>query len=644
MAANGTFLVINSKPIYDAQQGRDWLLLLAITLVATFLRFWGLGIIGLHGDEETMGLAVKGIIETGTPVLPSGMYYGRGIAHTFLMTASAMTFGLSEWSLRLPSAIAGVLMVVAAYFLGRRFLPARWTLLFAGIVAFSPSLIAISQTARMYVFFVLLMMVFATLIFRWERTGRIHDYFLALAVFLVGLQFHRLSIFAGLLFLFPGIVKLSPRLLTQGGVALAVCAAAYKLTSDWVASHYFDTVRMTSGTNSMGDVGHLGAQGDLAPSVFVAIGLFAVAMVAVCLVAIRSLDQRTATLEKTAVIVLLVVAIVGVTVFQGHIGLLSLLLATILFLRFGGRPVWALTIVALIGVLVFAEFVVLDQFLGFDDRKEIVMAILGLPNPWPYLRFASFFPTAIAIYFVFVLFFVVSYVRGKGIPDHIVFMLVSVWAPVFLIGWFEGHIPQRYVIGCVPFFLLAFLAGSYRIIERVLAGGKERPAVAMFALIVILLSVIRPLELYYNVFPQYSDFAQLGGHRGADHKGAAEFIESLDLASDDVVMAEDILQQTYYLGRVDFWLRRFTVYTYLPDGVPSDIYTGTPHLGNADELQKVLDSDQRGAIYIIGSGETARNPSEYLTPQMLSLIARSQPQVVYEGRDKKTKVLRIPPN
>src|SRR5688500_15496692 len=76
-----------------------WVLLSAIACGAAIVRFWGLGAVGLHGDEETMGMAVRGIIEHGAPVIPSGMFYPRGLTQLYLMSVSVSLFGESEWAL-----------------------------------------------------------------------------------------------------------------------------------------------------------------------------------------------------------------------------------------------------------------------------------------------------------------------------------------------------------------------------------------------------------------------------------------------------------------------------------------------------------------------------------------------------------------
>jgi len=84
------------------------IMLFVILSVGAWVRFWGLGNVGLHGDEETMAMAVMGIVREGAPILPSGMFYPRGLTEIYLMVASVHLFGESEWAFRLPSAICGV--------------------------------------------------------------------------------------------------------------------------------------------------------------------------------------------------------------------------------------------------------------------------------------------------------------------------------------------------------------------------------------------------------------------------------------------------------------------------------------------------------------------------------------------------------
>lgn len=74
-----------------------WVLLGVVLGVGTFVRFWNLGGPGLHGDEETMAMAAMHIVQDGRPILPSGMFYPRGLSELYLMAASVQLFGESEW-------------------------------------------------------------------------------------------------------------------------------------------------------------------------------------------------------------------------------------------------------------------------------------------------------------------------------------------------------------------------------------------------------------------------------------------------------------------------------------------------------------------------------------------------------------------
>ncbi|MCJ7590295.1 MAG: hypothetical protein MUO51_02970, partial [Woeseiaceae bacterium] len=60
-------------------QRSDYVVLWLILAVGAVLRFWGLDNVGLNGDEETMAMPAMAILETGQPILPSGMYYARAL-------------------------------------------------------------------------------------------------------------------------------------------------------------------------------------------------------------------------------------------------------------------------------------------------------------------------------------------------------------------------------------------------------------------------------------------------------------------------------------------------------------------------------------------------------------------------------------
>src|SRR6185437_7814224 len=178
-----------------------------ILALGVFVRFWGLGAVGLHGDEKTMALPTMQLVEHGTPRMPSGMFYARAVGQLYLMAASVAAFGQSEWALRLPSALCGLLLILLTWTAGRRFLEPAWNLALTAAVAFLPDFIDDSQTARMYVFLVTSVAGYMTLVFQWERTQKTGYLIAAVAVMIVGLQFHTLAIFAAFILLIPALLQ-----------------------------------------------------------------------------------------------------------------------------------------------------------------------------------------------------------------------------------------------------------------------------------------------------------------------------------------------------------------------------------------------------------------------------------------------------
>ena len=75
---------------------------------------------GLNTDEARLGLAADGVLATGLPILPSGRLYTRGLVTTYAIAPSFVLFGRHDWSARLPSALAGALLVPLTFVFARR--------------------------------------------------------------------------------------------------------------------------------------------------------------------------------------------------------------------------------------------------------------------------------------------------------------------------------------------------------------------------------------------------------------------------------------------------------------------------------------------------------------------------------------------
>jgi hypothetical protein len=149
--------------------------------------------------------------------------------------------------------------------------------------------------------------------------------------------------------------------------------------------------------------------------------------------------------------------------------------------------------------------------------------------------------------------------------------------------------------------------------------------------------LINPIEFGRTVNPDYTNHP--------DHKGAAEYIKNLDLNPDAILIAEDILQQTYYLRNVDYYLReidRAHAYAVVRDGRLVDQYTGAKVLGTGAELDAVLDASGERDVYVIGSGENFLEGERLFRGRGIAEVLGSERlEVVYTGRDAKTKIWKL---
>lgn len=120
-------------------------------------------------------------------------------------------------------------------------------------------------------------------------------------------------------------------------------------------------------------------------------------------------------------------------------------------------------------------------------------------------------------------------------------------------------------------------------------------------------------------------------------------MRSVKLGPGDVVVAEEVLMQTYYLGHVDYWLYNAHLaanYVERFNGEFVDVYTHTPIIGTGAEFRALINRPGRGAIYVIASGEDGQDGLSMPGPEIFALLKSPIFKVVYTGSDGLTKVLK----
>lgn len=163
--------------------GRDnvqWVAILCIVLLGSYLRLRNLGGKSLWLDE--IGQVV--VAKSGFWGIISGVTYHFSPPLDYIITYLMLSFGESEFTLRLPAAIFGILAIFALYMLGKEVIDVKGGLLASFLLAISPFHFWYSQEVRMYSLLTLLSIV-ATFYFYKALTNNSRKYWMLSTITLI---------------------------------------------------------------------------------------------------------------------------------------------------------------------------------------------------------------------------------------------------------------------------------------------------------------------------------------------------------------------------------------------------------------------------------------------------------------------------
>lgn len=620
----------------ERERGLHRLLFAVVLAIGILVRFWNLGGPGLHGDEETMAMATMHIVKDGWPILPSGMFYPRGLTELYLMALSVLVFGESEWALRLPSALCGVLLIVLTYLVGRRFLRPQWNLALAATVALLPQAIEYSQTARMYIFLLAAIAGCVACLFEWERSGRLRWLVGAVVTLTVGIELHTLAVTIVLLFLLPGVLQGDARKLVQGIVACVVVMVAFLGIDAWVNSQY--PVPPPEYAADIALPSWRGSRPTSYPREFQIALLVASAATAVFAVHFgRKVPQRLPAV--CAALLLLIASALQVLLFY-HLAVLFGLAGAVVAYRAAGpivlRRLWIFILSSAAVGLIQVTFLASRP----DSVVKLVGVLVGQPSVWPYVRISQFSVCATVLAFCATVWGLWRIANRQRAPDYALLALLGLWIPMFVLGLYVWDMPARYAAASLlPMLVSAFALVQHAfdwLAQRSFGNGSLRSWRPVAVLLTLAL-VVEPTQVLATVNRNFPD-----------HRGAAQFIRSQNITPDDILIAEDVLQQTYYLGRVDYWLfsrKHARLYVQRVDGVIRDFYTSTRVIDSGARLQQVLDTYAGRRIFIIGSGENQRDGRRAMRALgIYEVLMSDRLEVLYLGSDGTTKVWRARPS
>jgi hypothetical protein len=654
-----------------ARVAREWWPLALIVAVGAYLRLAHLGALGFRWDEDLSGLAVRAILEKGVPELPSGMIYLRGGFFSHLMAASASLLGFSEFALRLPAALFGIALIVAAYLFGAALFGRVVGLVTAALLAVSFWDIDLSRYARFYsafsVFYVL------TLYAIWQfrvKTPSAAGGVLCVVLAVVTLSLHDLAYSLAVAFFYPLVLRgpaawRSPREWVWPVVSSGVLAAFYLGWRDYVLSSRTRPALAGAETTMGAETDELRRSFLALPDMPLLTGMLERAPLLVALLALLAvgaallLARRFGSPPRERVMLALIAACAALQLFNfALVG--ALVLA---FAKRTGLPSLRSAEVLAAGALIGAAFLAwvgAVLVMGVDlspleplSLRAVVRELLDFPYFYVFWGFPNEWPLAAAVATVGALVAFHRAARGQDVAAG--FALLALAGPLVGNALFSSPFEMfRYnaAFNTLFFVFVALAFVHWRELvpawRPTLARPPRKAAAALGTAMLVMLATaydLNPLRGWLAVQRAYSNdgalYRTFGVTAYSDFKTTADYV-ARHASPHDLIVTPDSREYYNYLGRVDLWLRsgRYEDQSYVHKGKRRDLYVDTPLVATLPELEAALATPNR-TKWVLASSRVLANPEAAVAPEIRAFLRSQEERVVYVGLDRDRRVYRF---
>jgi len=546
----------------------------------------------------------------------------------------------AELSYRIVPALLGTLAVPLIFLAGRQFAGTGAGVIAALLLALSGWHLVWSRTARMYAPLLTALIAFFYLVLKWKESGQIRYLAGAAVMYLTGVLLHRAGVAVVLFPILLATMRNGDKVSSRDAIVVAsLLGLAGLLMSDLVIRQPFgqwanvlDTLPMVGAADSSGSslvLWTLGLAGAVVGAVW-SLRSDAKSFPEGTKSALRLALAITATLT-------IVAAFVGYLWAAGTLAICWLVMVRVIPTQRRILPpptmIWLTAIGALLGSAI--------RLAGADGSWRSLVF-----TPFPYLPYlGTLLPLTIVLLFITAA--GLSYFRPRygdqALRASVIFVLIY----ALLVGFDVQYAPWRYLIPMYPWILLTVAAGIWWATEFAISRYSRLSATtAIGAVSLVILAggigghgvpaAFRVLGVGYGERVPWYDQGVIGH---PDHKGAGLFVREA-MQQGDIVIAEDPLQQRWYTGQVDYWLRSYKdARMYLhrtEDGALHDIYVWSELMSDPPDTRWLNRPDR--SVWLITSLETAGRRDIYLEDdqrQWLSGVENST-ALVYTSRDGLT--------
>lgn len=660
----------------------EWLNILSLLSVAAYFRLPGLGELGLYGDEDLTAMAVQGILSDGYPHMPSGMAYWRAFPYSYLAGGISWWNGLSELSIRLPSAIFGIVTILFFYQLSKRFTGKIPAVMAAWLLALSGWHIDLSREGRMYSMFLAFSLLTLLYFEKGFLQGKRGFQLGSVLVAVIMITLHKLSIlvigFWILTFVFQtGLIRQKYTFLGSTSLLTVFWYYYYRITK-FKPPGVALVEELPGLIQKKGSV--LGILPlDLMPNFSIlnnAIQHHPVVIgTIVFLVLIFTWNILRKEAESTRLNHWLVRLAGFVLVSLGLFGLFGLI-----FLIGAGLALWKmeyvmdwlrLKLVRLLVMNVILLFIFWfiygmifwrenDGIISstFQQVRLVIKDIVWFPA-MHILVYLESFPMMTAVVCFGTILCVVTYRPRHESRALMKTVIIWFWIPLLMLGFIREWIALRYTLVLYPFYLMIFSwTFSYVLFKskNVVVGwmspkqNHQTQYPIKAATVVFVGILLFPVINEQHGIRAAMAWSQLtygqkiqplihGFPLHPDHQGAGRFVRE-NLLESDIIVAMDVQQQTYYIGRTDYWLmeswnaRRFSYF----DGVDwRDIYTSSIVMNSLPNLKDLLESKGDRRLWLITSGELVGYLKSLFPKGVQEYLYKTNEKLKFSGRDGVTR-------